>query len=140
MRIAWDAWWTTWRTGFAVVETLGASAQVIAARTTLIGAAIADPKKGDWAELGRMVPEKVSTLGEVGQAAALDVARLHADALRLWSGMAALAVSGRPPSLAQAGALLSQMAAGQSDAMGAGGRALAPVRRRVMGNVRRLRR
>lgn len=45
-----------------------ASAFVIGARMMLIGAAMRNPVAGDYRELGRMVPEKVTALAQSGAA------------------------------------------------------------------------
>ncbi|SFR85869.1 hypothetical protein [Sphingomonas jatrophae] len=139
MMRAWENMAAAWTGSVSLAETMAASGEVIAARTLKIGRALADPLNGDWRELNRMMPEKLVAMGEAQAAMALDLARLHADSLRVWATICGMAAAGRPPTLRQAGALLSRMAAGQARAAHIGERALAPARRRVTANARRLR-
>ena len=55
-----SAWGSVGATGERLGETATASQAVIASRTNTIGAAMRSPLSGDYAELGRMVPEKVA--------------------------------------------------------------------------------
>src|SRR5687767_14438818 len=57
------------RTSLRVLKTLGAASEVVAARTTIITAAVRSPLTGDHRELRRMAPEKVDAFSRAGGAA-----------------------------------------------------------------------
>lgn len=56
------------QTAVRASQTMAASQDVIDKRTGLMRAAIADPVHGDYAELGRMVPEKIAAFSSAGNA------------------------------------------------------------------------
>lgn len=138
-----------WRTG----ETILASSEVIARRTTAAWMAGATPDARDRAENARMVQEKWEASAECASSVAATLlgqamqgsGQWWLDAWRLQLGLASLATSATP---AQARARLARVAASAVpmmnraavDALARSSAALAPVHRRTGANVRRLRR
>lgn len=99
-----------------VEMTLGAS-QVIATRTAMLGAAMAQPAKLADPEFGLMVAEKAAAMGEAAE-------KLSRQAVRR---------SGRRSAPPDATRMVA-------DSVGAVAAALSPFHRRVRANVRRLKR
>lgn len=132
------------RTGLRAVDAMNAAHTVIAARTTIIRAAMADPLGADHRELGRMMPEKVSAFSRAGAATVG----------AWWAGQSAwmgqmhhlgrMATLGRPPSPAELldlNARFAALALGSIEAATRlGANSLAPVHRQVTANARRLQR
>ncbi|UZW57438.1 hypothetical protein NUH86_17785 [Sphingobium sp. JS3065] len=132
------------QTGMRAMETLGSGNEVIAARMTIIGAAMQSPHRADYAELARMMPEKVDAVSRAGAAT---VAAWWA-AQAAWAGqmqhLGMMAMRGRPPTREEFAHLGNRVATATVEAIEAqarlGARALAPVHRRATSNARRLRR
>ena len=138
-----------WRAG----ETMLASSEVIARRSTSAWLAGAMPDTHERAERVRMVSEKIDASAECGSAVGAKIleqamrsgSQWWLDAWRLQLGLASLATSATP---AQAQARLARVAASAvpmmtraaADALERSSAALAPVHRRTGANVRRLRR
>jgi hypothetical protein len=100
------------RLGAAWVEMSWGAAQVIAARTAVMGAAMAQPARVADPELALMVAEKVAAVREAAE-------RLARHAVRQ---------AGRPQDAARL----------MADGLDVAAAALSPFRRRVRANVRRL--
>ncbi len=144
-----DAWTRLWTvslgmadTGRKVAETAAASRQVIAVRTDMIEAAARAPLQGDYAELGRMVPEKVEAFTKSGQAMATHWWAMQSALLAGAQVMQTAALRGRPPTAAELAALGKR---GMGDALalveqGAGmaAKGIAPIHARATANARRL--
>ena len=112
----WASHWQAARLGTSWLETTMGAAQVIAARTAMLGAAMAQPVKLADPEFALMVTEKAAAIGEAAE-------RLSRHAVR------------------QAGRRGSADAAMlAADSVGAAAALLTPFHRRVRANVRRLRR
>ena len=112
----WTIQWQAARLGMSWLETSMGAAQVIAARTAMLGAAMAQPVKLADPEFALMVTEKAAAMGEAAE-------RLSRHAVR------------------QAGRRGSADAAMlAADSVGAAAALLTPFHRRVRANVRRLRR
>ena len=112
----WAIQWQAARLGMSWLETSMGAAQVIAARTAMLGAAMAQPVKLADPEFALMVTEKAAAMGEAAE-------RLSRHAVR------------------QAGRRGSADAATlAADSVGAAAALLTPFHRRVRANVRRLRR
>jgi hypothetical protein len=103
------------RLGAAWVEMSWGAAQVIAARTAVMGAAMAQPARVADPELALMVAEKVAAVREAAE-------RLARHAVRQ---------AGRPQGPQDAARLMA-------DGLDVAAAALSPFRRRVRANVRRL--
>ncbi len=142
---------TTWRrmlgaaasvatTGHRVSETLTAAQEVVARRTTMMQS----PLTADYAELGRMIPEKLAAFSSAGAAVASEWWAMQAECLAEAQHAAAIAMRGRAPSLDEWTSLASRNAshALRMIARGAalGASAVAPIHRSATGNARRLRR
>lgn len=146
-----DAWAQLMLAGFAIVETgvrasetLLAASAVIHARTPLIERAMRDPLRGDYAELGLMISEKLTAFSQAGLALADTWRLMHGDAMEYWRHVGDLATRAAVPTVAEL-TLLAERTAGYGLATigqiaGAGGLALAPIHARATANARRLRR
>jgi len=138
----WTSLWTGGiemaKTGGKFAEMLHASGTVVDSRTRSMAAATRDPLNGDYRELNRMVPEKVAAFSESARAASGDLHALQAEGLAQWQALSQIALSGRPPTLADMATLTARSARIMDRATRAGGKALAPVHRQATANARRL--
>jgi len=130
------------RTSTRTTQMLTASRDVIEVRGEMIGKAMRSPLTGDYAELARMVPEKVEAFARSGSALfgewwSMQVAWL-AHAQRLGT----MAMSGRAPGLAEAAAFSDSATAFTIEMIERGARlgatALAPIHASATANARRL--
>lgn len=132
------------QTGVRAAETLAASADVIASRSTTIGAAMRSPLDADHAELGRMMPEKLDAFARSGAAIADAWWAMGSAWMREAHGLTTQAMRGRVPTIGEMAALSDRSAAYSLGAIEAGarlgGKALAPIHRTATSNARRLRR
>lgn len=132
------------RTGQKASETFAASHTVIDARSALIRGAMAEPLAADYAELARMVPEKVEAFSRAGSAVVTQWWAMQADMMTQAQKLAALSLKGRAPTAAEMNALATlNIAHGarlieRSVALSAG--AVKPVHARATSNARRLKR
>lgn len=148
---AWSNWnrlmlsgWSAMETGARACETLKASGDVIAARSAIIGTALRSPLTGDYAELGRMVPEKVDAFSQAGSVILSAWVAGHSAWMRQMQDIGTMVMRGRPPTLAELaehGSRSVTFALGSVDAGARLGRdSLAPLHRGATANARRLRR
>lgn len=127
-----------------VSQTIAASNEVIARRTSMMRDAARSPLDGNYAELSRMIPEKVDAFGKAGEAMAGDWWAMQSALLAQMQQFGALAMRGRAPSLAELGelsasnAVLALRTFERAGAMGA--RGLKPIHASATGNARRLKR
>jgi hypothetical protein len=143
------------RTLLHAAEAMSGAQWVIAWRVALLQHAMADLRRADDPEFSRMVTEKVEAALAVTPALVSGFARTQMELLRIWQAeVAALgaaparfAVSGSPLAAAEVAGEVAAEAADRSagavlDLMIANTRlmtaALAPYRRRIRGNVRRM--
>jgi hypothetical protein len=136
-----------WRTVTDAAQIWSAAPQVISLRSARVFADGFASRADTRRELERMVQEKIAAAGESAAAVALQVWRMNWELaltpLRLWWGMAG--AGARRASFMTAGGLLpvapvtapKQLAVAASRIVQSG---LAPVRRRVTANAKRLRR
>lgn len=118
-----DMWMEGCTTGLRLFETMAAVPAVVNARMPMIGAAAFNPATGDWPELYKMVVEKAEALTQAGLSITRDMQAIQAEKLRpTRSAKSAAASSARM----------------RRHAIGAAGRALAPVHAAATGNARRL--
>ena len=127
------------RASTRLAETGAAAADVIAHRSKLIDAAFRDPMKGDYAELGLMVPEKAAAFSEAGLKLAQGWWAAQGDAALQFQQMGLAMLSGRAPSFAQLQAAQRRSARTGARAIAAAGDALTPIHKAATGNARRLR-
>ncbi len=92
-------------------ETLDASREVIARRAAMMGEAAQSPLHGNYAELGRMVPEKIDAFARAGAAVAEDWWALQCACMAEMQHIGAIALKGRPPSITELFALWQRNAA-----------------------------
>ena len=127
-------------TGRQLSETLAASQEVIAKRTTMMQS----PMTADYVELGRMIPEKIEAFSRAGTAVAAEWWAMQAECWSEAQHIGTMAMRGRAPTLEEMSTLASRNAAHalrmmeRSAALGAS--AIAPIHRSATGNARRLRR
>jgi len=126
-------------TGRRVSETFSAAQEVIAKRTDMMQS----PSTANYAEFGRMIPEKVEAFSKAGVAVAGEWWAMQAECLAEMQHDAALAMRGRPLRLEEWTDLAARNAATtlrlveRSVALGAS--AVAPIHRSATGNALRLR-
>ncbi|MEO5866001.1 MAG: hypothetical protein ABIS14_07715 [Sphingomonas sp.] len=137
-----SGWQTVSETGTQLAETTEASQQVIAARANTIRDAVTSPLTADYAELSRMVPEKIAAFSIAGSAVVDAWFTMQAEHAAQAKRVGAMMLRGRPPTLSEVSVLASQssMYALRVFEKGArGGRdALAPVRKAAGANAKRL--
>lgn len=135
------------RAGFGMVEAgmkfsemMLASQRVIGTRLDLINAALRSPLEGDYAEFGRMVPEKMAAFSASGIALSDDWRKAQADLFDQWREwltlMTGVPTAGRLSAFGERSTRRGARAMVRS--MSAGGRALKPVHKTATANARRL--
>lgn len=133
---------SAWKTGARAFETSDAAGKVIAARVPMINMAIWSPLNGDYAELGRMVPEKVEAFSQGGSAAVSAWWKAQAMWMAHLQYLGVMAITARPPmlfELADWGTRTADLTVKSLEAaarMGAG--SLGPVHSKATSNARRL--
>ena len=140
-----DFWAGMWRTGtslaqtgFTMAETLNASQQVIDSRSQMMAAASRSPFTGDYAELGRMIPEKIDAFSRGASAAMAEWHAVQSDLFANWQTMARAGFAGRLPSARDVEAMTARSARIMEHLSSAGAKALAPVHRAATANAKRL--
>lgn len=128
------------RTGFQLAETMQASHAVIDQRSRTIASACRDPLSADYAELGRMVPEKVAAFSQAGAAALDDFHAIQNETLAHWQQLMSIGLRGRLPTGAEMAAMTARSARVATRGAAAAGKALAPIHRTATANARRLQR
>jgi hypothetical protein len=131
-------------TAHRVSQTMAASNEVIGRRTAMMRDAAYSPLDGNYAELSRMVPEKIAAFGKAGAAITGDWWAMQSAFLAQAQKFGAVATRGRAPSLVE----LSDLSANtmmlglrmfeRVGEMGAKG--LKPIHASATGNARRLKR
>jgi hypothetical protein len=116
-----------------------ASHTVIGARTGIIREAVRKPLDGDYAEMSRMVMEKLVGFSQAWTGALMDLWKLQIGLLTLGSGLPALLGGGKAVRAKRTRAL-KDSARLLRDGSGLAGRAVAPLHRKVSANARRLQR
>jgi len=132
------------RTGQNASATIAASQDVIARRTDIVAAAMRSPMTGDYAELARMVPEKVEAFSKGGVAMAGEWWSMQAAFMAEAQHLGGLMMRGRPPSVAEFSELSSRTMSyavhSVERAARFGSLGLSPVHAAATANARRLRR
>lgn len=88
-------------TGARVAETLDEASRVIAARTAIMGEAMATPSSANHGELARMLPEKIEAFTRAGSAVAAKWAGNQSLCMRHTQYPATMTMRGRPPTIAE---------------------------------------
>jgi hypothetical protein len=121
---------------------LGTANSVVAARSEILCAAVALPPAGDYAEIGRMVPEKLEAFSSANAAAGTVYWDMGTAWLRYYQRLGGAAFRGRAPTTAEATSLVegwtSLMIRTFEASARLGAVSLAPVRRQVNRNAARL--
>jgi hypothetical protein len=130
------------KTGRQAAETVDGANRVVAARGAIIGEAVRSPWTADYAELGRMMPEKIEALSRAGSAAAAIWWDSQSAWMKHMQHLGVMTMRGRPPTGAELTDLGERSAALMLRSVEAaaklGSASLAPVRQRVNANARRL--
>ena len=134
----WDLWRANWTNAARLGETMLAANVVVASRMATIAAAVHDPLAADGAELSRMVTEKLDAFGQAGASLARDAGAMGADMVSAAYVLGALSTGGFG-AVEHGRRWSSSIARATHRAMGAPGRALAPVHARATDNAERLR-
>ena len=123
-------------------ETLDASREVIARRVELMGDAARSPLDGNYAELGRMMPEKMEAFGKAGAAMANEWWAMQSAYLAEIRHMGTIAMKGRAPSMAELLTLWQRNAAfglrALEHASAMGDKGLRPIHATATANAKRL--
>ncbi|MDF0542106.1 hypothetical protein PX699_07115 [Sphingobium sp. H39-3-25] len=123
-------------------ETLSASQEVIAKRSAMMGVAARTPLEGDYAELSRMVPEKIEAFAKAGTVMANDWWAIQSAFITEAQRMGGMAMKGRAPTLTELQKLSSRQSRfalrmlERTSAMG--DRGLRPIHASATANARRL--
>lgn len=140
-----EFWTGMWRGGQAMIdtayktaETVQAAGTVIDSRSHTMAKMAYDPTTADYAELARMMPEKIAAFSQAGASMFDDLQAVQAHAMANWMLLSKIAARGRVPTAREIGTLTSEAAAMIERGARAGGKALAPVHRGATGNARRL--
>lgn len=123
-----------WKTG----EMMRASADVIGSRCQSIAEAALNPLTGDYAELGRMVPEKLDAFSRSGWAALRNLETMNVAAAANMAQVGRIAAAGRLPTRAEAQRIATRSSRMMACASAAAGKTLAPIHKRATSNARRL--
>lgn len=129
-------------TTLRAAKTMGGAGDVVSARSAIIGEALSSPLTADYAELGRIIPEKVEAISRSGSATASIWFDTQSAWLKHMQYLGTMTMRGRPPTapelfdLGERGAALLLRSAEAAAKLGA--TALAPFSRQVGVNVRRL--
>lgn len=138
-----SAWGSVGATNDRLSETATASQAVIASRSATIGEAMRTPLRGDYAELGRMVPEKVAAFSESSSAGMNALWTLQAGYVAQAQEIGALWLRGRPPTLFELADLSERSSMHALHALETGARmsheVVAPLHKAATGNAKRLR-
>ncbi len=126
------------QTGFQFAETMGASHSVVQSRVRTMADAARSPLTGDYAELGRMVPEKVDAFSKATLSAMSDMQAIQSQVMTSWQSMFLGGMAGRVPGAKEWGALATGNARIVDLVARSGGKALAPVHRAATANAKRL--
>lgn len=126
------------QTGLRLVETMRASSAVVERRSQNIATASRDPFGADYAELGRMMPEKVAAFSRAGLSIFGDARAIQSNALANMHQAMTIALNGRMPTAAELDVMQRRSQRMIERAALAGGKALAPIHRTATGNARRL--
>lgn len=123
----WADYWSTARSMGRWVQQMGeiaaASQDVIGRRSWIIAEAASNPLDGDYAEISRMVPEKVVAFGRAQQALLEGLTAMQAQALAAWA-------TGWPA--------MDMPASVFRDAVRTAERAIEPIHETSTGNAQRL--
>lgn len=126
--------------GIKFAETMLASQSVIGARVGLMDEAIRRPLDGDYAELNRMIPEKMAAFSHSRAALTQEWRKAQGDMFDQWREFGALMAG--VPTIGRINAFTQQSSSRGTRAlvrsMEAGGVALAPVHKAATANARRL--
>ena len=123
-------------------ETLVASRDVINRRTAMMGEAVFSPLDGNYAEFGKMIPEKVEAFGKAGAAIANDWWAIQSTFLTEAQHFGAIVMKGRAPTFSELSALSKRNTAfalrtfERAAAISAGG--LMPIHASATANAKRL--
>lgn len=121
--IWFDLWMEGCTNSLLLFETMAAVPIVVNARMPMIGAAALDPLTGDWIELHKMVAEKTEVFLQAGLSITRDMQAIGSEMLR-----SSRSAKGAAASSARI----------RHHAIGAAGRALAPIHAAATGNASRL--
>jgi hypothetical protein len=138
----WDMYSSVFDLAATVVragETMVAANVVIGSRVRTMGAAARNPISTDYAELARMIPEKLEAFSRAGASLMRDVESAQAETGAQMRHVTEIMTSGKIPTFSDMFTLTARWASITGKATGAAGRALVPVHAAAMSNATRLR-
>jgi hypothetical protein len=137
--------WDMYSSGFDLAatavragETMLAANAVIGSRVGTMGAAARNPITADYAELARMIPEKLEAFSSAGASLMRDAEAAQAETGAQMRHVTAIMTSGKIPTFSDIFTLTARWASITGKATGAAGRALVPVHAAAMSNATRL--
>lgn len=136
----WRAGWDVAQTGMKMGELAQASQEVVESRTASIKQALRNPLKGDYRELARMVPEKVSAFTKAAASATQDARALQADAVANYQQLTEMASGRHLVTPLDWLTLMARSTRMMECALLAGGKAMAPIHLTATNNAKRLKR
>jgi hypothetical protein len=135
-----SAGWSMATLGLRAGETLVAADSVVRHRSAAIDHAMRNPLAADHTELTGMITEKAEAFGRAGASIAADMTRLQSDMFAQASAVAAMWMTGMPPTARTYGEMANRSQRMMARAIGSGGRALAPIHAKATANAKRLER
>ena len=137
-----SAWFAMAQTGIKASRMVETSGKIATARTGMIGTAMRTPLQGDYAELGRMVPEKMVAFGKAASVVGDEWLSMQTAFIAEAQVATAMTLRGRPPTPAEWTAQATRNVAFTTRTVerlaGLAGLALAPIDATVKANARRL--
>ncbi|MET0377030.1 MAG: hypothetical protein ABW128_22585 [Rhizorhabdus sp.] len=129
-------------TGRTASATMAASQDVIARRSGIMAAAIRSPMTGDYAELAKIVPEKLEAFSKGTAAMMCEWWSMHAAFVAEAQHLSGVLMRGQPPSLGELSELsargLGYTVRSAERAARLGGLGLSPIHAAAVANSRRL--
>jgi len=137
-----SAWFEMAETGVKASRMVETSREIATARTDMIGTAMRTPLQGDYAELGRMVPEKMVAFGKAASLVSDEWLSMQTAFIAEAQVATAMTLRGRPPTAAEWTTQATRSVAFTTRTVerlaGLAGLALAPIDATVKANARRL--
>jgi hypothetical protein len=140
MQTPFGYWMNAWASGVGLMQTGAKLAETMSAAGTVIESRTKSISNGDYAELGRMIPEKVAAFSQAAKATSDDLKAIQKDAAANARHLAEIAAGRRLPLATDMLLIFSRSSRIISRSMAVGGNALAPVHRRAVANAKRLKR
>ncbi|AYJ87437.1 hypothetical protein D3Y57_17760 [Sphingomonas paeninsulae] len=134
----YDTLFEPWHRAIRLSGLMRDAAQVVNVRSRLIAEAAANPSKGDYAELGLMIPEKATAFSKAAIALSAEMSVFQASLMGSWTEMMGFGLRARLPTSAEAHQMAIRTSAALACASNVGDKALIPIAKAARANARRL--